>query len=112
MTKPAAAPRVSIGTLVTNLKMEDWGPGKVLELSSTVGLVHFRDLPTGSQVRKIGVSYLAIAPEQKDATLDLIELPSAKAAAKRKRPVKKKKIVAPPRIVESPEPPTEAEPTE
>lgn len=104
MTKPAAVPRVSIGTLVTNLKMEDWGPGKVLELSSTVGLVHFRDLPTGSQVRKIGVSYLALAPEQNDATLDLVELPSAKAAAKRKRlPVKKKKIVVPPRVVETPE---------
>jgi hypothetical protein len=95
MTKPLAAPRVAIGTLVTNVKMTDWGPGKVLELSSTSGTVHFRDLPTGSQVRRIGVSYMALAELQTDPALDLIGLPQAKGAAKRKRaPAKKKKVVA------------------
>lgn len=106
MTKPAAAPRVSIGTLVTNVKMEAWGPGKVLELSSTSGTVHFRDLPTGSQVRRIGVSYLAIASEQSDPTLDLVPLPNARSAgpARRKRATPRKtKKLAPPRLVEPPD---------
>ncbi len=111
MTKPPAAARVSIGTLVTNVKMAEWGPGKVLELTSTAGTIHFRDLPTGSQVRKIGVSYLAIAPEQRDATLDLVELPQAKGVAKRKRaPAKKKKLVAAKAVEAAPEPEPEAEP--
>ncbi len=88
--------RVSIGSLVTNLKMEAWGPGKILELSGTVGTVHFRDLPTGEQVRKIGLPYLSLAQQQSDPTLDLVELPSAKrAAAKRKRAAPRpKKVVA------------------
>jgi hypothetical protein len=109
--KPAPAPRVSIGTLVTNVKMEVWGPGKVLELSSTAGTVHFRDLPTGSQVRKIGVSYLAIAPEQSDPTLDLVELPGAKSAAKRKRPTRAKKA-APKKLAAVVEPEPAAEEAE
>jgi hypothetical protein len=100
MNKPAAVNRVSIGSLVTNLKMQDWGPGKILELSSTAGTVHFRDLPTGSQVRKIGLSYLAFSAEQSDPTLDLIALPKAKGAVKRKRPSPKKKAVAA-RVVEA-----------
>lgn len=111
MTKPPAAARVSIGTLVTNVKMAEWGPGKVLELSSTAGTVHFRDLPAGSQVRRIGVSYMAIAPEQNDATLDLIPLPNAKGAAgaKRKRAPAKKKKLTPAKVVAAPQEPEDAQ---
>jgi hypothetical protein len=94
--------RVSIGSLVTNLKMEVWGPGKILELSGTAGTVHFRDLPAGSQVRKVGLSYLAFSPEQSDPALDLIALPKVKGAAKRKRPSPKAKKVAT-KVVEAPE---------
>jgi hypothetical protein len=90
----SALNRVSIGSLVTNLKMEVWGPGKILELTGTAGTVHFRDLPNGSQVRKVGLSYLAFAPDQSDPALDLVALPKAKGAAKRKRPSPKKKTVA------------------
>jgi hypothetical protein len=83
--------------------MEAWGPGKVLELSSTAGTVHFRDLPAGSQVRKIGVSFLAVAPEQSDPTLDLVELPGAKSAAKRKRATRAKKPAPRPAAPPTPE---------
>jgi len=113
MLKPAPVNRVSIGSLVTNLKMEGWGPGKILELSGTAGTVHFRDLPTGSQVRKIGLSYLAFSAEQSDPTLDLIALPKAKGAAKRKRPSPKAKKVVAPKVVEAAEAPEATEePTE
>jgi hypothetical protein len=99
MTKPVSPPRVSIGTLVTNVKMAEWGPGKVLELSSTAGTVHFRDLPPGSQLRRIGMPYLVLASEQSDPALDLVEIPGLKSVAKRKRVAPRKKKMVVPRII-------------
>lgn len=110
--KSTPATQFSVGSLVTNLKMEGWGPGKIFELSATTGTVHFRDLPAGSQVRKIGLSYLTVAPEQSDAALDLVALPNAKGAGgtKRKRAAPKKR--APAKVVEAPAEPETSEPSE
>jgi len=73
MTERSAS-RIVPGALVLNTRVESWGPGKVLTCSGNTATVHFRDLPSGDNRRKLGLSFLALMSIQSDPVLDLVDL--------------------------------------
>ena len=72
MTERSAS-RIVPGALVLNTRVESWGPGKVLTCSGNTATVHFRDLPSGDNRRKLGLSFLALMSIQSDPVLDLVD---------------------------------------